>query len=560
MASLSKIEVRDWYCRRLAAALILMPLFSMSGLSAQSVEPAASANVQGTVRDADHHPVAGATVWLQSAGESSTPKVHRTHTDAFGFYRFAAIEPGGYTLTAELMGQGRAKLQPLTLAKQTSTTLDLTLVPEPAGESKNQAEQLQFSDDIRFTVAGVTDTTNLGGHGSDTLVRNREAVAEAVASLSKKAPGSPQDVFSADEKSLRNAVLGNSDDFAANYQLGKLLAEAAKPQEAIQFLQRAAILAPGDFDNRYELVLAYARSGDYSHALSAGEELLALPKQSPRQSAELHHLLGDAEEALGQALDAEREYAAAAQLDPNEPILFDWGADLLIHHAAEPAMEVFTDGNRRFPQSLRMLAGLGAAWYAMGSYDRAAESFCAASDLNPVDPTPYLLMGEMQAAESASSPALVERLARFARLQPQNSLANYYYALSLRKRRRSPDDVRNLDQVKSLLEKSVQIDPGLGLAYLELGSLYSERGDLPRAVSAYEHAVQATASLEQAHYRLAQLYRRTGETSKAHSELQLYQTISRKKAQDEDRKHHELQQFVYQLRDRAPVTQSPSAQ
>ena len=175
--------------------------------------------------------------------------------------------------------------------------------------------------------------------------------------------------------------------------------------------------------------------------LAATRELCSpIRSRSPQEKAQLHHLLGDLDERLGNALEAVREYQTAAELDPSETNLFDWGAELLTHRAAEPAIEVFTKGNRLFPRSARMLSGLGAAWYSLGSFDHAGQRFCEASDLNPDDPNPYLLMGKMQAAETADSPAILERLARFARLEPQNALANYYYAVSLWKRRNSPED------------------------------------------------------------------------------------------------------------------------
>ena len=54
----------------------------------------------------------------------------------------------------------------------------------------------QFFDQPQFAVAGVTDTTNLGGHGSDTVVRTRETLAKAVPEnvqlLAHKARGSAQ--------------------------------------------------------------------------------------------------------------------------------------------------------------------------------------------------------------------------------------------------------------------------------------------------------------------------------------------------------------------------------
>ena len=181
-------------------------------------------------------------------------------------------------------------------------------------------------------------------------------------------------------------------------------------------------------------------------------------------------------------LEAVRQYQRAAELDPSEPYFFDWGSELLLHRAVEPAIEVFNEGNRLFPHSARMLVALGVAWYSNGSYDQAAQRLCEASDLNPGDPKAYLFLGKIQSVETAQSECSTERLARFAKLQPENALANYYYAVNLWKRRKGPDDAESLAQVESLLKRSVALDSKLGIGYLQLGVLYSERRDFSRAV------------------------------------------------------------------------------
>jgi tetratricopeptide (TPR) repeat protein len=195
-----------------------------------------------------------------------------------------------------------------------------------------------------------------------------------------------------------------------------------------------------------------------------------------------------------------------------------------------------------------MLTGLGAAWYSFGSYDQAARRLCEASDLSPDAPAPYLFMGKMQAFETTQSDAILQRLARFAQLEPQNALANYFYAVGLRKKRRSPDDIEDDQKIRSLLEKAVLLDPKLGLAYLELGIIYSQQKDIPRAISVLQAAIEATPQLEQAHYRLAQLYRQNGDAPKAKAELQEYEEISAEKTKETERQRRELQQFVYELR------------
>jgi tetratricopeptide (TPR) repeat protein len=337
-----------------------------------------------------------------------------------------------------------------------------------------------------------------------------------------------------------------------------LLVAEGKAREAIPYLERASRLNPGDYDNAYELALARAESGDYERARRDVVSLLAAQNKSndekaDSRQAELHHLLGEVDERLGNPVEAVQEYQRAAELNPSESNLFDWGSELLLRRAIEPALEIFTKGNLLFPRSVRMLSALGASWYARGSYDQAAQRLSEASDLDPNDSNSYLLMGEMQAVETTQPEAIVERLERFVRLQPENALANYYYAVSLWKRRKSPEDVADLAQIKFLLEKAVHLDPKLGPGYLQLGVLYAERKDFLSAITAYRQAIQATPRLEEAHYRLAQAYRQAGETANAQAELQLYAQISKEEAEETQRQRHELQQFVFELRDTTPA-------
>lgn len=341
--------------------------------------------------------------------------------------------------------------------------------------------QPEFFDEPQFTVAGVTDTTNLGGHGSNTVARTKDALAKDVVSL-----GSP---------SVHADPINN-----------------IPPN-----------VGPGT-------------------ATGIGSTNTVKAKQAD-------------------PLETVREYQRAAETDPSESNFFNWGAELLLHRAIEPAIEVFTKGNRLFPQSSRMLVGLGVAWYAGGSNEHAAQRLCEASDLNPADPNPYLFLGKIQSVETTQSEGLVQRLERFAGLQPKNALANYYYAVGLWKQRKSPDDAATAAEVESLLKKSVSLDPRLGAAYLQLGVLCSDRKDFPAAISAYQKAVAASSSMpeqeQEAHYRLAQVYRRTGEKVKAQQELQLYDQLAKQSAEQIERERHEVQQFVYTLRTPASSVSKP---
>src|SRR5208283_727284 len=341
----------------LAVAVMLVPA------EAQPPETAGSAIVHGYVRDSNRRPVANATVFLvhgtlvqESGPESGPPPTETTHTDSEGRYRFGALRGGTYTLRVEMIGYDDATVGLGDLAPKETREIDFFLAPTKfSAAAKSTVPAPEFFDEPQFTVAGVTQATTSGGHGSDTVLRTTEALAKATVSLSKEPV--------TDAKSL--------------------------PATTESSLQKAVALNPKD--------------------------------------AALHHQLGDVEEELGHPLEAVREYQRAAELDPSELYLFDWGTELLTHRALEPATEVFTTGNRLFPKSVRMLIGLGVAWYARGSYDRAAQFLGNASELAPEDPTPYLFIGKMQSAETVPTKESVERLARFQQYEPDNPLANYYY-------------------------------------------------------------------------------------------------------------------------------------
>lgn len=262
------------------------------------------------------------------------------------------------------------------------------------------------------------------------------------------------------------------------------------------------------------------------------------------ENADLHFTLAEIEEDKGHPLEAAKDYQRAAELEPSEAHLFGWGAELLLHRAFEPAIDVFSKGHRRYPQSVRMLLGLGAAKYALGSRDEAARYFLQASDLEPANPQPYLFLGRLLGTESTTPAGWTERMHRFAILHHESAMAHYLYALALSKQ--SGD---SLAEAESEFKQAIELDLHLGEAYLQLGLLYSKRNDLPHAIAALQSAIQYAALPDEAHYRLAEVYRRTGEAEKARQETALYKQVSEQKSQQSERERHEIQQFIYTLRD-----------
>lgn len=506
---------------------------------------AQTATVQGTVRDSSGKAVASAKVILQGADGATFATAK---TDALGAYKLPGVASGAYTVQVEASGYARQVLPQFTLGPNDVKVVDIVLIP-----SGSNAQAPEFYDEPQFTVAGVTDTTNLGTHGADTVVRNTESLARETASMNRGAGSAATPADAATLQTLRDAVQREPRSFQANHELGKTLLDNGNARAAAPYLERAAALNPADHQAAYDLASACVALGDYNHAKAALQSSAGHP-----ESPDNYRLLGDVEERLGDPVSAVHEYQRAAELEPSESNLFTWGAELLQHRAFEPASEVFTKGSRLYPKSARMLVGLGVSLYARGSYDPAVQRLCQAADLDPNASTPYLFLGKIQTIDPAHSQEVSERLERFARLHPENAVASYYYAMSLWKSRRGPDDTANLAKIEALLHQSVKLDPKLGDAYLQLGILHEEQQNFPSALAAYKQAVEVSPQLEQAHYRLAQAYRKNGDEKKAKAEMTLYQETSKQSADQGLREQREMQSFVYTMRDQTFGT--PAAQ
>lgn len=465
-------------------ALLLIGIFAVSMVLcapevwSQTASKDAAALVQGKIQDSQGHPLAGATVSLNPIG--STP-VFTATADSRGQFRFVAVAPGTYTLHGRLPGYAETTQGPFELNDHETKSIVLSLNKEASqAPMKDSSSAIAFSDEPTFTVAGVTDTTALGGHGSGPIVRNSDALSKETVSL-------------AHENAAKSSVSLNEST------------KVDLPQQA------AAIRA----------------------------------RLAQHDDAELHSQLADIEERQGHPLEAEKEYQRAAEMDPSESHLFAWGAELLLHHAPEPAIEVFSKGHRLYPQSSRMMLGLGAAYYAERSREQAEQLFLQACDVNPVDPTPYLFLGRLQVTQKNVSAAWIDRMKRLVTLHPDMSAAHYLYAVALMKQENGQP---NRDLVETELNTAIKLNPQSGDAYLYLGIFCSDIGDFSAAVAALQKAVEFMPLSDDAHYRLAQLYRRMGETEKANQEIVQFKEISAQKDAQAERERHEIPQFVYTLR------------
>ncbi|MGO9336981.1 MAG: tetratricopeptide repeat protein [Terracidiphilus sp.] len=505
--------------------------------------------IQGIVVDAGGKPVGDALVRLE---QKDVPSAREIRTNAVGVFAFSHLKAGSYKLGAEKSGLRSQVIDVNTLLPSDQQLLRLVLEDSSVRQSDSNSSSsslnhtMEFADKPDFIIAGVTDWTAAGGHGSDSTLRTSEALVRETVTLKPDAPGgsatNPTSFGSGTNESesrLRETLASAPENPEANHRLGAFYLREGRYSEAIPLLKTAANLEPGNQRYEYDLAVACKGAGDFSQAREHLQKLMP-----DRETADSHRLMGEVDEKLGDPLAAVHEFEQAARMDPSEQNYFEWGSELLVHRAVWQAQEIFKRGARAYSNSERMFSALGAALFAGALYDEAARRFCDASDLNPGDPEPYVFMGKIEMAAPGALSCVESRLQRFHDQQPGNATANYLYAVALLKEQGKSSDLTVLQQVESLLTKAVMIDPKCSDAYLQLGILYSSRNDYARAAGFYEKALEFNPQLADAHYRLGVAYDRIGEREKARKEFQIHDEIKKTQTAAVEQERRGIKQFL----------------
>ena len=169
---------------------------------------------------------------------------------------------------------------------------------------------MQFSDQPNFSVAGVTDWTAVGGHGSDSTLRTTESLALATSALKSgdSAPGN-----------LSPSKPGANND-ADGYRLsGKRFEASGDALLAVHAFERAATLDPSEqnyFALGSELLL--------HRAIWQAEEVFRKGVVAFPKSVRMNTALGTALFAGARYDEAAQRLCSASDLDPlaTEPYLF----------------------------------------------------------------------------------------------------------------------------------------------------------------------------------------------------------------------------------------------
>jgi tetratricopeptide (TPR) repeat protein len=398
---------------------------------ARSQRPASqdSATLHGTIADPQSHPLEGAAVSLENDMGKTLDKV----TDSQGHYSFAGISPGTYTLRVKRKGWRDTNKGPLALGPGQEIIVDLRLRPDEAPESnKSAAPPMEFSIEPTFTVAGVTDPTNLGGHGSDVGLRTKDSLAKATVSLNSADIG---------EEKRRVAVLHNGPDTGELHELlGDIAESEGRSLEAEREYERAAKMEPTEAN-----LFAWGAELLLHRALEPASEVFTKGHKLFPRSTRMLLGLGVTSYGRGRTQEAAEQLAAACDLDPADPTPYLFLGKIQSAEKIEPPG--WTERLKRFA-SLHPENALAHYYYAVAL---------------------------TKDAQSTESPALVESsLLTAIKLDPQ--CGDAYLQLGI-----LYADRKDLLKAIAAYQKAIEAAPSSAESHFRLAAAYRSTGDAAKA-------------------------------------------------------------------------------
>jgi tetratricopeptide (TPR) repeat protein len=318
--------------------------------------------------------------------------------------------------------------------------------------------------------------------------------------------------------------------------LGQAYMLENQPCNAATAFGSAGAATSADPDLLYNAALALFNCGRPRPAASMLGRMPGLETSPQAQS-----LLGDIDEKLGSYKEGAQHYVNAARLDPTEANIYVLGTELLRHWTFGPAIKDFAYGLEKYPDSRRMRAGLGIAYYGNGNYDKAIPIF---ADLLAADPGNALyaeLLGRNCTVLTEGQDPKCAALTTFAEQHPENATLATYAATSILHR---PSDPAQLETARRLLTSAIAAAPKLPEAHYAMGLLLQTEGHWAESVPELEKAIALQPEYAQAHYRLALAYSHTGRKDAAQREIALNRQYSQQQQNDLNARMQRITTFL----------------
>ncbi|HWC18003.1 MAG TPA: tetratricopeptide repeat protein [Terriglobales bacterium] len=469
-----KADCGDRWSLLVIGTAILLALVPASALAQNAMPEQGPGKIAGTVKNPAGVPITSATIILRQTGAA---KVSTTTTNSQGSFEFSKLDAGVYVITAQKDGWQSSVVQSIAMRTGESKRVDLILqgIRENSNESSHDlkpavdaAVSMQFSDSPSFTVAGVTDYSGAGGHGSETGLRTSEALTRETLVL--KAPTSrastPPDQHELElEREHLRKMIASGDKAELHKQLADIEEQLHDPVGAVRDYEQATLLEPIE-DNYF----AWGTELLLHRAAEPAAEVFKKGAGAHPKSARMLAGLGAALYAAGSQEEAARRFCEASDLDPARAEIYEFLGEMeKTTTSSMPAcvQQKLSRFARNEPHNARANFNYALALWKQNRESPNASSFQEATQLLEkaivIDPDlaeAHLLLGTLQ-AEQGDIMTAIHSYRTAITVAP--NLAEAHYRLGLAYRRvgdlaKAQQEFQKYEQVQATQTAAIEHD------------------------------------------------------------------------------------------------------
>lgn len=312
------------------------------------------------------------------------------------------------------------------------------------------------------------------------------------------------------ESQFRRSVAIDPGFAPAHQNLGRLLLQQGRPEEALEHLREAARRGPVDLDLALRLAELEVEHGD----ASVGEKLyesIAMEHGSVRAMLALGRSLA----RRGEGQEAIAVVYRAVEMAPNSEEALSAYARLCVEHGAPvPAMKTLEALTRLFPMNAEYSYLLGVARLQLAESEGAVAALRRSLELDPDRVLPLFALGlsfRDQKRFAEAREALTESL----QLMPS-------HADSLVVLAEVEEGMGELESAEKHLERAFELGGDSAEALYVLGKIRHSQGRYEEARDALVRSIELDPKPRKAHYVLSLAYARLGDRESSRKALELY--------------------------------------
>jgi tetratricopeptide (TPR) repeat protein len=232
---------------------------------------------------------------------------------------------------------------------------------------------------------------------------------------------------------------------------------------------------------------------------------------------------GQMEQNLDKYKKAALEAQRSAEADPSETNLFLYASSLMkLNFQSAETIYRFAVG--KYPNSVRLHAGLASALEGQSQFDEAAAELYRAAELAPSDPHPLEFLVATKYIPPALSQKVLDGLLRLHRRYPHDGLILFDYEM-VRSNRYTDSSSPLPPDFVSTLKEAIRLTPELPEAYFELSSVYENNKAFAEEARLLRRAITFSPQDARFRYRLAMAYKRLGNNDLYLKEMSLFEQI-----------------------------------